>query len=50
MERADVRLHGISRREFAKAATASGIALTLTRLAVAENLFVDGPTQSVRLR
>ena len=36
MDRADERLHGISRREFIRAATASGIALTLTRLAAAE--------------
>ena len=36
MDRAGERLHGISRRKFLRAATASGIALTLTRLATAE--------------
>jgi CO/xanthine dehydrogenase Mo-binding subunit len=36
MDRADEGLHGISRRRLLRAATASGIAFTLTRLAAAE--------------
>ena len=36
MDRADERLRVISRREFVRAGAASGIALTLTRLAAAE--------------
>jgi hypothetical protein len=36
MDRADERLRVISRREFVRACAASGIALTLTRLAAAQ--------------